>query len=119
MTSWPECFWDYWWHPKLEKGWKRKPHSTSLIRNQSAAQGATHLAGKNSLMLIELAVEKMEVINPCHKSDVVLVKYRCPLHRRTVKFLTDPAVAYLRIHGIIANFVLHCTAVATCSVLHG
>jgi len=88
----------------------------SFIRNKSVAQGTTHLAGKNSLMLIELAVEKMEVIHSCRKSDVVLVKYRCPLHRRTVKFLTDPAMAYLSIHGIIANFVLHCTAVATCSV---
>ncbi len=81
--------------PKVEQRWKRKPHIASFIRKGCAAQGTTHLARKNSLKLIELAVIEKEVINPFQNSHMVFVKYRCPLHRSTVELLADSAMTYL------------------------
>ncbi len=79
-------------YSKIEERWKRKPHIASFIRNGSAAQGTTYFAGKNSLMHIALAVVEIEVIHPFRNSDMVFVKYRCPLHRSTVQLLADSAM---------------------------
>ena len=65
VAGWHESFGNLRRDPKIEERWKRKPHMASFIRNEGAAQGTAHLAGKNSLMLIEFAVEEMEKINPC------------------------------------------------------
>ena len=67
----------------------------SFIRNEGAAQGTAHLAGKNSLVLVELAVVETEEINPLRDSDMVFVKYRCPLHGSTVQRLANSAMTYL------------------------
>jgi len=67
----------------------------SFIRYGSAAQGTTYLAGKNSLMLVELAVVEKEMIHPFQNSDMVFVKYCCPLHGSAVQFLADTAMTYL------------------------
>ncbi len=95
VTSWLESFRNLRRDPKIEERWKRKPHMASFIRKGSAAQDTTHLAGKNSRMLIELAVVEKEVIHPVQNSDMVFVKYRCPLHRSTVQLLADSAMTYL------------------------
>ena len=95
VAGWHESFRNLRRDPKIEERWKRKPHMASFIRKGSAAQGATHLARKNSLMLIELAVIENEVIHPRQNSDMVFVKYRCPLHGRTVQLLADSAMTYL------------------------
>ena len=44
---------------------------------------------------IALAVVEIEVIHPFRNSDMVFVKYRCPLHRSTVQLLADSAMTYL------------------------
>ncbi len=84
VTGWLESFRNLRRDSKIEERWKRKPHMASFICNGSAAQRTTHLARKNSLMLIELAVVETEVIHPVQKSDMAFVKYRCPLHRSPV-----------------------------------
>ena len=89
VTGWLESFRNFRRDPKIEERWKRKPNMSAFIRNRRTAKGATYLARKNPLMLIELAVVKTEVIHPLQNSDMVFVEYRRPLHRRTVQLLAD------------------------------
>jgi hypothetical protein len=67
----------------------------SFIRKGSAAQGTAYLARKNFLMLIELAVIEKEIVHPFHNSDMVFVKFCCPLHRSTVQLLANSEMTYL------------------------
>ncbi len=115
VTGGFEYFRNFWRDPKIEERWKRKPHMTAFVRNRRATEGATHLARENPLMLIELAVVETEVIHSLQKPDMVFVKNRRPLHRRTVQLLADSAMTYLYIDRIGAHFVADRIAMTTCS----
>ncbi len=95
MTGWFECFRKLLGDAKIEERWKRQPHMPSFIRDGRAAERTTQLAGQNSLMFVELAVVENQVAHACQNSDMMFVKYRCPLHRSAVKLLADPAMTYL------------------------
>lgn len=103
--------------PEVEERWKREPHIPSFIGEGCAAQTAADLAGQNPLGFVQTAVEEPQVIQPCAKSDVVLVEYGGPLHRRTMQLLAHDAVTDFRIDGIGADAVSNRSAVAARFVL--
>ena len=105
-----------WRRPEVEERRKREPHFPSFISDWRTAKTATYLAGKNSLGLVQAGVEESQVIQPCAKSDVVLVEYGGPLHRGPMQLLAHHAVTDFRLHGICADVISDRPAVAACSV---
>ena len=50
MAGWHKRFRHLWRKTKIKERRERKPHPTPLIRDESPAQTAAYLAGKNSVM---------------------------------------------------------------------
>ena len=98
--------------PKVEERRKREPHIPSFISEVCAAKTAAYFAGQNSLGFVQIAVEESQVIYPCAKSDVVLMEYGGPLHRRTMQLLAHDAVTDFRVYGIGADVISNRPAVA-------
>ena len=98
--------------PKVEKGRKREPHSAPFIGDQRATTPTADFARKDSRMPVTFTVEEFQEIDPFRYSNVTLMKDGCPLHGRTVQFLTGQAVAEFCINGICTYFVLNSTTMA-------
>jgi len=97
---------------EVEQRRKRQPHVSPLVGDGCTAQTTADLAGQNALGLVQGAVEKPQVIESRAESDVVLVKYRGPLHRRAMQLLARDAVTDFRVHGIGADLISNRPAVA-------
>ena len=99
--------------PEVEQRRKSEPHVSSFISNGRTTVTANDFAGKDSLGLVQTAIEESQAIEPRFESDVGLMKDGGPLHRRTMQLLAHDAVTDLRVHGIGGDAVPHRPAMAT------
>ena len=102
--------------PKIKERWKRKPHIPSFISNGRPAQGTADFAWKDSFMLVEVIIVKVQVFESFCYSHIPFMKYGGPLHGRSMQFLACQTMAYLGIYRIRTYFVLYGTAKAACPV---
>jgi hypothetical protein len=98
--------------PEVEKGRKRQPHSASFVGDQRSTAAAAHFARENSLKPLRFTVKEFQVVDSFHYPDVTFMKDGCPLHGRTVQFLTGQTMTEFCIHRIRTHFVLNRTAMA-------